>query len=88
MGEKRTVMRYMLDTNTVIYTMKFQKYRYYNLVEKVEGHIQKRDLCISAITFSELQYGVYKSQHVEKNRIALLKFLSSIDILPYKDSKF
>ena len=78
-------MRYMLDTNMVIYTLKSQKYKYYGLAQKIEAHIPKRDLCISAITFSELQYGVYKSQNIEKNRIALLKFLSSIAILPYKD---
>ena len=75
----------MLDTNMVVYTMKSQKYRYYDLAKKVEEHILKRDLCISAITFSELQYGIYKSQNIEKNRIALLKFLSSIDILSYKN---
>ena len=78
-------MRYMLDTNMVVYTMKSQKYRNYDLAKKVEEHILKRDLCISAITFSELQYGIYKSQNIEKNRIALLKFLSSIDILSYKN---
>lgn len=78
-------MRYMLDTNMVVYALKSQKYKYYCLAGKIEEHILKRDLCISAITFSELQYGIYKSQNIEKNRIALIKFLSSIDILPYHD---
>lgn len=40
-------------------------------------------MCISAITYGELMHGVEKSQAVERNRIALTLFLSSISILPF-----
>ena len=40
-------------------------------------------MCISAITYGELMHGVEKSQAVERNRIALTLFLSSISIIPF-----
>ena len=41
------------------------------------------DLVLSSITVSELYYGVYKSQHVEKNLLALEHFLRPFDIADY-----
>ena len=41
------------------------------------------DMCISAITYGELMHGVEKSQAVERNRVAVTLFLSSIDILSF-----
>ncbi|WP_373520196.1 PIN domain-containing protein [Aquiflexum sp.] len=38
---------------------------------------------MSSITLAELEYGVSKSQFVEKNRIALFSFLLPLEILPY-----
>ncbi len=43
------------------------------------------DVCISSITFAELQYGIFKSQQKEKNSIALINFLAPIEILPFSD---
>jgi tRNA(fMet)-specific endonuclease VapC len=42
-------------------------------------------LCISAITLAELQHGVEKSVHPEKNSAALLQFLSILTVLPFDD---
>ena len=39
-----------------------------------------------AITIAELEYGVAKSQFPEKNRIALIEFLSIFNILPFDDN--
>lgn len=72
-------MSYMLDTNICIYVIK-------NKPQSVIKHFLSHDpdeLCISSITFSELVYGVEKSQAVEKNRLALSLFLSNIAILPF-----
>ncbi|MBR0137943.1 MAG: type II toxin-antitoxin system VapC family toxin [Erysipelotrichaceae bacterium] len=72
-------MKYMLDTNTVIYAMKanpaevLKKFREYT----------PGDLCISAITMAELEFGVWNSSDPGKNRLALLVFLSEIPILPF-----
>jgi len=41
------------------------------------------ELCISAITVSELMYGAYKSQHREKNLKAIEHFLMPFDVLEY-----
>lgn len=41
------------------------------------------DISISSITLAELEFGVNKSQFVEKNRLALFNFLLPLEILPY-----
>ena len=41
------------------------------------------DLALSSITVSELYYGAYKSQFVEKNLLALEHFLQAFNILEY-----
>ena len=72
-------MKYMLDTNICIYIIKekpvkvFQTFRSLNI----------GDVCISSITFAELQYGVCKSQNKERNKMALLNFLVPMEILPF-----
>lgn len=75
-------MKYMLDTNIIAYArnqrpeevlLRFRSYR-------------PEDLCISAITMAELEYGVSNSSWPERNRLALLTFLSRIEILPFDAS--
>jgi len=69
----------MLDTNICIYIIKNrpqsvkEKFRAYHIGE----------LCISSITVSELMYGAYKSQHVEKNLKAIEAFLLPFEIVNY-----
>ncbi len=72
-------MKYMLDTNICIYTIKQKP-------EAVIKNFLKHDpdeLCISAITYGELMHGVEKSQARERNRVALTMFLSAISILEF-----
>lgn len=72
-------MRYMLDTNICIYAIKQKP-------EKVFKRLQMHDpseICISAVTYAELIYGVEKSCSVEKNRIALAMLLANVDIMPF-----
>ncbi len=72
-------MKYMLDTNICIYTIKHKP-------EIVVKNFLKHDpdeMCISAITYAELMHGVEKSQAKEKNRLAITMFLSSISILEF-----
>lgn len=72
-------MRYMLDTNICIYSIKHKP-------EKVFFQLQKHDpaeICISSVTYAELVHGVEKSQAIEKNRLALALLLANIEILDF-----
>lgn len=69
-------MKFMLDTNTCIYLIKQKN-------PKILGHLKRHsvgDIGISSVTLAELQYGVAKSQHVQKNRQALSEFILSLEI--------
>lgn len=75
-------MKYMLDTNICIYTIKHKP-------ETVVKNFLKHDpdeICISAITYAELMHGVEKSEAKERNRVAITMFLSSISILEFNNS--
>ena len=74
-------MKLMLDTNICIYIIKQQPEE----VLKRFLEYQVGDICISAITLSELRYGVYKSKHQEKNSIALDEFMIPLEILPFDE---
>lgn len=72
-------MEYLLDTNICIYIIKkkpaevFEKFK----------NLELGDVGISSITLAELQYGIAKSSSPEKNRDALEKFLTPIEILDF-----
>ena len=72
-------MEYLLDTNICIYIIKkkpaevFEKFR----------NLTIGDVGISSITLAELQYGIEKSSNSDKNREALEKFLTPIEIIDY-----
>ena len=74
-------MTYMLDTNICIYAIKNKPEQ---VLEKLKENLSN-GICISAITLAELQHGVEKSMNPEKNSMALLQFLSILDILPFDD---
>ena len=72
-------MRYMLDTNICIYAIK-------NKPEQVFKNLKKHDpeeICISSVTYAELEYGVEKSKAIEKNRLALSLLLANIEIMDF-----
>lgn len=69
----------MLDTNICIYIIKEKPIKVFQTFKS----LNVGDVCISSITLAELQYGVYKSQHQERNKIALVNFLAPIEILPF-----
>ena len=72
-------MEYLLDTNICIYIIKkkpcevFEKFK----------NLTIGDVGISSITLAELQYGIEKSSNSDKNREALEKFLTPIEIIDY-----
>lgn len=72
-------MKYMLDTNICIYTIKHKP------AEVIKNFLKHDpdEMCISTITYAELMHGVEKSQAIEKNRIAMALFLSPITVLEF-----
>ncbi|MES0489412.1 MAG: type II toxin-antitoxin system VapC family toxin [Leptospirales bacterium] len=74
-------MKYILDTNICIYIIKKQPAAV--ILRLTQTPIQ--DIAISVITYSELEYGVSKSQHQTRNKIALMEFLAPFTILPYDE---
>jgi tRNA(fMet)-specific endonuclease VapC len=54
-------------------------------VLKILKKKSKKDIFISSITVAELEYGVAKSRYPEKNRVALIEFLSIFNTLNFDD---
>jgi tRNA(fMet)-specific endonuclease VapC len=73
---------YLLDTNICIYIIKKKPVDVLRTLKTKS----RKDIYISSITIAELEYGVAKSQFPERNRIALIEFLSLFNILPFDDT--
>ena len=73
------MIKYMLDTNICIYIIRRKPLKVIERFKKSEIS----EIGISAITLSELEYGVEKSSKSVQNKIALAQFLAPIEILPY-----
>ena len=72
-------MNYLIDTNICIYIMN-QRPR--EIIDKCR-QFHPGDIAVSAITASELQYGVAKSSSPAQNQARLDEFLLPFEILPY-----
>lgn len=70
---------YMLDTNIIIMAIRHPGWPVH---EKVKSRLG-RDLCISSITYGELEYGIQKSKAPERNRLAIMHILQGIRILSF-----
>ena len=73
------MIKYMLDTNIVIYTMK-------NKPQVVRQAFNKHygQMCISSVTYMELVYGAERSSDPERNQRELEGFVARMDVLPYE----
>ena len=72
------MIKYMLDTNIVIYVI---KRRPMEILEVFNQHTGQ--MCISSITLAELFHGVEKSSRPEHNWRQVEDFTSRLDILEY-----
>jgi len=70
---------YMLDTDIASYIMNRASSKAIQMLQAV----RVGDVCISAITKSELTYGVEVSPRRQKNQNALQIFMGHIDVLDY-----
>jgi tRNA(fMet)-specific endonuclease VapC len=71
----------MLDTNICIYIIRKKPERTLRRLQRY----RVSDIGVSAITLSELEYGVAKSIRPQQNKLALTEFLAPIEIVPYDD---
>lgn len=72
------MLRYLLDTNTVIYVLKRRP------IEVLNTFNQHADaLAISSITLAELHFGVEHSERVADNRRRVDDFVSRLSVLDY-----
>ena len=72
------MIKYMLDTNIVIYVI---KRRPLEVLEMFNQHAGQ--MCISSITLAELLHGVEKSSRPEHNLRQVEDFTSRLEILEY-----
>ncbi len=72
-------MRFMLDTNILIRAIRVADPA---LMRHLKAHIDG-ELCISAVTYMELMYGVRRSSNQERNLQAVKTILAGIRILPF-----
>ena len=73
---------YMLDTNICIYIIKKRSETVLRQLKKKKG----KGLFISAITLAELEFGIENSEYKEKNRIALMEFMTIISIKHFDEN--
>jgi tRNA(fMet)-specific endonuclease VapC len=72
----------MLDTNICIYIIKKKAE---NVLNKLKQN-RKKGLYISTITLAELEFGNANSLYKERNRLALLEFLSIMGIKHFDEN--
>ena len=72
------MLRYLLDTNIVIYVI---KRRPMEVLETFNRHAGQ--MSISSITLAELMHGAEKSSKVDANMRVVEDFASRLEVLPY-----
>lgn len=72
------MLKYLLDTNIVIYTMK-------NRPKQVKRRFQQHhgQMSISAVTLGELVFGAEHSQQVERNLADIEALMARIEVLSF-----
>lgn len=72
------MLKYMLDTNIVIYLIKRRPIELLDVFNKHAGQ-----MCISSITLAELLHGVEKSSMPDHNLLQVEDFISRLEVLSY-----
>ena len=71
-------MRYMLDTNVAIHTIRNRPVEVRRMFTLQQGRI-----CISSVTLMELIYGAEKSTQRDRNLQDVESFAARLEVLPY-----
>lgn len=72
------MLKYLLDTNIVIYVIKRRPIEVMGVFNENAGR-----MAISAVTLSELFHGAEKSSKVAQNLAVVEEFASLLEVLPY-----
>lgn len=72
------MIRYLLDTNIVIYVIKRRPIELLQTFNENTGR-----MAISSITLSELYHGAEKSSRINENLRVIEDFCSRLEVLPY-----
>lgn len=72
------MLRYLLDTNIVIYVIKRRPLEVREMFNQQHGR-----MAISAITLAELAHGAEKSSDPQRNMAVVDDFCSRLEVLPY-----
>ena len=72
------MLKYMLNTNIVIYVIKRRPIKLLEFFNRHVGH-----MCISSITLAELLHGVEKSAMPDHNLLQVEDFVSRLEVLTY-----
>ena len=75
------MLKFMLDTNIVIYVI---KRRPMEILEIFNAHAGQ--MCISSTTLAGLLHGVEKSSMISQNMQKIEDFVSRLEVLPYDSS--
>ncbi len=73
------MIKYMLDTNIIAYAINKSSPE---VISNLLKH-NPEEICISAITMAELEYGIMHSSKPERNRAALMMFLAEISVVSF-----
>lgn len=74
------MLKYMLDTNICIFTVKNPPAHMREVFNRHHGQ-----MCISAVSLMELFYGAEKSVSPERNLAVIEGFAARLDVLPYDE---
>lgn len=72
-------MRFMLDTTVCVDIIRRRPAGVLHTLVRTGP----RDVCVSAITLSELEYGVAKGSEPARNRVTLVRFMAPVQVVPY-----
>ncbi len=74
------MLKYMLDTNIVVYTIKNRPAQVRKIFKQHENQ-----MCISAVTKGELIYGAERSSRPERNLIDIEGLMARLEVAPFED---
>ena len=75
-------MRYMLDTNTLVYVLNARP-QHQAVLERFNQH-DPSTLCLSSITLAELHFGIEKSQVSGATQRKLARALATLDVAAFE----
>jgi len=73
------MLKFMLDTNIVIYTIKHRPEKVRTAFKRHHGQ-----MCVSTVTVGELVFGAERSANPEKNLEVVEGFLARVEVMPFE----